>query len=101
MTPTQRTHLAYLSRLCHALRQNQTQTKMSAHALAICWTPTLVGKLCTAVPFVQNMIEFANFVFPDVEYPEINMRIFSIQRYFTIVTLFMNKSYAVYECNKL
>ena len=47
---------------------------MSANALAICWAPTLIGHTSTSgvgTFFVQECIEWAEFLFPDDSYPKL------------------------------
>ena len=47
---------------------------MSSNALAICWAPTLIGQTSTSgvgTFFVQECIEWADFLFPEEQYPNI------------------------------
>jgi len=77
LTTPERYNLAYLCRFCHRIKLNQSKNKMSANALAICWAPTLIGR-----PYpdgkgtftVQEMIEHADQIFTNQDYPELEKK---------------------------
>jgi len=72
MATYDRYNLAYLCRFCREIMENHEKNLMTAHALAICWAPTLIGSTSTSglgTQFVQRLIEEAQYFFPDEDYP--------------------------------
>ena len=68
MATFDRYNLAYLCRFCREIMENHEKNLMTAHALAICWAPTLIGSTSTSglgTQFVQRLIEEAQYFFPD------------------------------------